>query len=127
MYSVRETTRRRCREPPAREEATTRKRENSDSPSAEERLLLGLGVSDLVDHRANTTLGDDVRDAVADLDGDNRLGSGDAQHWEQVDNWVGAPRDHSHHLGSGDLAGNSLVLLSGSGGGKADQELVVNV
>merc|ERR1719502_2382444 len=110
---------------------TKRKNKSSntqnDDASAQEGLLLGLGVSDLVDHKANTALGDDVGDAVADLDGDNRLGSGDAQHWEQVDNWVGAPRDHSHHLGSGDLAGNSLVLLSSSGGSQADQELVDDV
>merc|ERR1719502_1422984 len=110
---------------------TKRKNKSSntqnDDASAKEGLLLGLGVSDLVDHKANTALGDDVRDAVADLDGDNRLGGGDAQHWEQVDNWVGAPRDHSHHLSSGDLGGNSLVLLGSSGGSQADQELVDDV
>ena len=34
-------------------------------------LLRRLGIGDLVDDQANTTLGDDVRDAVANLDVDN--------------------------------------------------------
>ena len=37
----------------------------------QESLLCRLGVGDLVDDEANTALGDDVRNAVANLDVDN--------------------------------------------------------
>merc|ERR1719267_398392 len=86
-------------------------------------LLGRLSIGDLVDDQANTTLGDDVRDAVTNLDVDNRAASTKANHWEQVDNWVCAPADNSPHLGLLDLALDNWVLLLRCSSGKANQEL----
>merc|ERR1711915_313222 len=61
-------------------------------------ILVRLGVRDLVDHEADTTLGYYVRDAIADLDGHHSIGGGDSKHREEVDNRVGAPTEHRHHL-----------------------------
>ena len=41
------------------------------SASWQEGLLVGLSIRDLVDHNAHTALGDDVGDAVANLDVDD--------------------------------------------------------
>merc|ERR1719506_3097921 len=90
-------------------------------------LLGRLGIRDLVDDEANTALGDDIRDAIANLDVDDRAASTKANHWEQVDNWVCAPADNSPHLGLLDLALDDWVLLLGCSSGKANQELVHNI
>merc|ERR1719399_955907 len=93
----------------------------------QESLLCRLGVGNLVDDEANTALGDDVRNAVANLDVDNRAASTEANHWEQVDNWVCAPADDGPHLSLLDLALDDWVLLLSCGSSKANQELVHNV
>merc|ERR1712028_154888 len=50
----------------------------------QETLFVGLGIRDLVDHNSDTTLGDDVGAAVANLNADDRMCSIDAKHGEQV-------------------------------------------
>merc|ERR1719432_344015 len=61
-------------------------------------VLVRLGIGDLVDHEADTALGNDIRDAVADLDGHHSIGCGDSKHREEVHYRVGAPTYHRHHL-----------------------------
>merc|ERR1719454_1386327 len=63
---------------------------------------LGLGICDGVDHKADTALGDDVGDAVAHLDGHNGMGTGEANHWEDVHNWVSQPAHNCPVLGTCD-------------------------
>merc|ERR1712066_697713 len=75
-------------------------------------LVVGLQESDLVDEEANAALGDDVRNAVADLDGHNRLGTANAEHGEQVHNGVGAPADHGDELAELDHALHLWVILT---------------
>merc|ERR1712023_123189 len=94
---------------------------------SEELLCVRLSISDLVDDEANTALGDDVRHAVANLDGHNRLGGIDSEHWEEVHNWVCAPADDGHHLSHLDLALDGWVRLQLSCSGQANQQLVHNV
>merc|ERR1711865_602342 len=93
----------------------------------QESLLVGLGISDLVDQDADTTLGDDVRCAVANLNGDNRVRCVDSEHGEQVDNWVCAPADNRHELGCLDLALHNCIRLAVGGGREANEEFVDNV
>merc|ERR1711903_81609 len=80
-----------------------------DSNSRSLNSLCRLGVCDLIDHNADTALGDDV------------------QHWEKVDHRVSAPTDDSHNLRSPDLALDGWVFLSVGGRREAKQELVDNV
>merc|ERR1719333_1931720 len=101
---------------------------NQKCSSLRQESLLGrLGIGDLVNDEANTALGDDVGDAVANLDVDDRAASTEANHWEQVDNWVCAPAHNSPHLCLLDLALDDWVLLLGCSSSKANQELVHNV
>merc|ERR1711897_130973 len=67
------------------------------SRSRKQGLLVRLGICDLVDHEADTALGDDVRNAIAKLDRHHSVRGGDAEHREEVHNGVGAPTDHRHH------------------------------
>ena len=57
------------------------------------------------------TTRDDVRSAVADPNGHHGLCSIDSKHWKEVDDWVSAPVDDSHDLGSLDLAPDLWVTL----------------
>ena len=100
---------------------------NKPPSLGQESLLVGLGISDLVDQEADTTLGDDVRCTVANLNGDNRVCCIDSEHGEQVDNWVCAPADNSHELGCLDLALHDCIRLAVGGGGEANEEFVDNV
>merc|ERR1719431_1752265 len=59
--------------------------------SSQQCFLVALRVCDLIDDQANTTLRDDVRHAVTDLDANHGLGCGDAEHGEKIHHWVGAP------------------------------------
>merc|ERR1712070_468118 len=86
-----------------------------------------LGVSDLVDGQANPTLGNDIRDAITNLDAHHCMCGVDAQHWEEVHDWVCAPADHCHHLCSLDLAFDPWVCLAVSGVRKTNEEFVNNV
>merc|ERR1719420_1997387 len=91
-----------------------------DSESCEEILVvlhsitsLGrLGVRDLVDGQTNSALGNNIRDAIANLDTHHCMCSVDAQHWEEVHDWVCAPADHCHDLCSLDLAFDLWVCLT---------------
>merc|ERR1712190_76196 len=94
---------------------------------SQQSLFVRLCISDLVDEKSNTTLGDDIRCAVANLDADNCLGSIDAKHWEQIHNRVCAPTDDCHNLRSLDLAFDSRIGLTVRSSCKADEELVDNV
>jgi len=47
---------------------------NTPPSLGQESLLVGLGICDLVDQKSDTTLGDDVRCAIANLDGDDSVG-----------------------------------------------------
>merc|ERR1719502_1863873 len=49
---------------------------------------LGLSVCDGVDDKANAALGDDIRDAVASLNSHNCMGTAEANHWEDVQDWA---------------------------------------
>merc|ERR1712176_752675 len=80
-------------------------------------LHSGLGASDVVDEEADAALGDHVRHGVADLDGDHgasgetSLASGGSrQHWHDVDDGVGAPRDDGCPACPLDLIADSLWL-----------------
>merc|ERR1712048_1188124 len=97
----------------------------SAQSSAQEALLGGLGIGDLVDQESNTALGNDVRGAIANLNGHDRVCCCDAVHWEQVNHWVGAPADHGHNLGGADLAPDCWVSLVVGGSGKTNNELTV--
>merc|ERR1711976_1155710 len=91
-------------------------------------LLAGrFRISDLIDEEPNSALGDDVRSAVADLNGDHSRGCVDAQHGEEVDHWISAPADHCHELGALDLALDSLICLTVGGGRKTNKELIHDV
>merc|ERR1712139_1464 len=61
-------------------------------------LVVGLGDGDLVDHQADTTLRDDVRAAVTDLDREHGVRSADVEHRGQVHDRVGAPTDNGDQL-----------------------------
>ena len=61
---------------------------------------LGLGICDGVDDQANATLGDDVGDAVAHLNRYNCMRTREANHWKDVDNWVGQPAHNCPVLGT---------------------------
>merc|ERR1712193_452820 len=50
-----------------------------------------LSICDAVDDEANTTLRDDIGDAVSHLDGHNCVRTREADHWEDVHNWVCQP------------------------------------
>merc|ERR1712218_150697 len=52
------------------------------SRSRKQGLLVRLGICDLVDHEADTALGDNVRNAIAKLDRHHSVGGGDAEHRE---------------------------------------------
>merc|ERR1719471_1897117 len=95
--------------------------------SGQQTLFVGLGVCDLVDHEADAALGDDVRHAVANLDGDDCIRGGDAEHGKEVDHGVGAPANHRHQLRHLDLALHHGVALAVGGAGQADQQLEHNV
>merc|ERR1712064_150111 len=89
--------------------------------------LVGLCIRDLVDDQSHTTLGDDVGNAVTDLNGDNRLCSVNAKHGEQVHNRICTPTDHGHHLGNFDLVLDDYVGLTVRCSRKTDEELKDNV
>merc|ERR1719230_1610728 len=75
-------------------------------------LLLGLGVRDFVDQQADTALGDDVGDAVAQLNGDNCCCRFDSEHGEQVHHRISAPTDHRHDLCGFNVASDHRVRLA---------------
>merc|ERR1712087_325452 len=87
----------------------------------------GLGVGDLVDDKADTALGDDVGDAVADLDVDDGLSAGEAHHWEDVDDGVGQPREHRQALGRVEQITDVVILLRLGGLSETVDELVDDV
>merc|ERR1719439_179120 len=58
---------------------------------------------------------------------DRRRAQPFAEHGEKVDHRIGAPADHSHDLGSLDLALDHRVSLAVCGSSQANQELVDNV
>jgi len=64
------------------------------APSHLETLVVGLGIGDLIDRQSHPALGDDVGDAIADLDGNDRVCCIDAHHGEKVHDWVCAPTDY---------------------------------
>merc|ERR1712146_399763 len=70
----------------------------------------GLGHGDVVNEEAHTALGDHIGHAVSTLDGDNRLGTTDAEEWEEVHNWVSAPRHDSGQAHLVQHAGNLRIL-----------------
>merc|ERR1719408_582426 len=72
--------------------------------------LLGLHRGDAEDQQTNTALRDDVREAVAQLDADNGLRAGGAEHGDDVHERVGQPREHGHPLGRLDLRAHVGVL-----------------
>merc|ERR1711965_61137 len=86
-----------------------------------------LGVGDLIDGQTYSALGNDIRDAIANLDAHHCVCSVDAQHWEEVHDWVCAPADHRHHLCSLDLAFDHWICLAVGGIRKANEEFVHNV
>merc|ERR1719502_1274417 len=64
---------------------------------------LGLSVCDGVDDKANAALGDNVRDAVASLNSHNCMGTAEANHWEDVHDWVSQPAHDCPVLDSREL------------------------
>ena len=53
---------------------------------------------------ANSALGDVVRSAVSNLNGHHSQRCIESKHWEEIDDRVGAPTDHSHDLSAHNLA-----------------------
>merc|ERR1712083_251449 len=98
-----------------------------DKCSLQKVLLAGLRVRDLVNHQANSALGNYIRHAVSQLDRYHCLGRREAEHWEQVHNWVCAPADHSHNLGCANFGCDNWVSFAGGSGRKADKQLVDDV
>merc|ERR1712107_254882 len=86
-------------------------------------LLLRLGIRNLVDDQANSTLGNDVGHAIAQLDTNDCPCWVDLEHWKQVNDRVGAPTDACHDLSCADFARNLCVLFALGGRCKADKEL----
>ena len=86
-----------------------------------------LGNSDLVNHQTNTALGDDVRDRVTQLDEHHNVGSGDAQHGEDVDDRVGAPRDDSPPLDTLDEVTDGRVGFCVGGVSKSNKKSLDDV
>merc|ERR1719313_329582 len=96
--------------------------------SSTEKTLFGrLCVCDLVDDQTNATLGNDIRDAIANLDPHHCMSGINAKHWEEVHDWVCAPADHRHHLCGLDLALDHWVCLHVGGFREANKELVDDV
>ena len=60
---------------------------------------LALGHGDAVDEDPDAALGDDVTDAVADLDADDEVRALESKGGKDVDNGVGQPGDNSGVLG----------------------------
>jgi len=90
-------------------------------------ILGGLRFGDLVDHQTDATFGNNVRDAVANLDRDDGLRSINAKHREKVHDWIRAPADHCHNLRSADLAPNDWVWLTVRGSREANEEFIDDV
>merc|ERR1711862_428333 len=90
-------------------------------------LLFRLCVGDLVDDQTNAALGNDVRDAIANLDSHHSMSGINAKHGEEVHHRVCAPADHCHDLCSLDLALNFWVRLTVRGFRQANKELVDDV
>merc|ERR1712060_875328 len=90
-------------------------------------LVLRLGGCDVVNVQPDTALGDDVRHAVAALDGDDGGGAGEAEHWKHIHDRVGAPADDCDQLTLLDQARDGGVLLSSCGISQADEQSVNDV
>merc|ERR1712046_88228 len=73
-------------------------------PHSIRRSLGTLGVGDLVNDQTNSTFGNNIRDAIANLDAHHCMSRVEAQHWDKVHDWVCAPADHCPDLCSLDLA-----------------------
>merc|ERR1712031_69269 len=84
----------------------------------------GLGSCDAVDDEANATLGNDVRDAISDLDCHHCVRAMEANHWEDVHNWVGQPADDCPVLGALDQCLSACICLCVGGSAHAHQEFV---
>merc|ERR1712050_599629 len=97
----------------------------SCSVSLQEALFARLGVRDLVDHKSNAAFGDNVGNAIANLDTYDSFCSGDTKHWEQVNDGVCAPTDNSHLLCNLDLPCDNWVSFAGCC--KTNEQLVHNV
>jgi len=82
-------------------------------------LDLRLRNGNLVNDQTDPAFRDDVRDAIANLNGDNRVRRIDSEHGEEVDDWVCAPADNSHELCCLDLALHNWISLCVRGNGKA--------
>ena len=81
----------------------------------------------LVDHQAHTRLGNDIGGTISELSRDNGLGCREAEHREQVRNWVGASADHCHHLRHANSGSNHCVRFAGSRSRETDKDLVHDV
>merc|ERR1719188_2273773 len=91
--------------------------------SLKQALFARLCIGDLIDHEADTALGNDIRDAVAYLNGHHGVGGGDAKHREEVHNWVSAPADHCHHLCKYDFLLDHRIALAVRGRTETNQQL----
>merc|ERR1711935_561268 len=87
----------------------------------QEPLLQRLRIGDLVDQNPNTTLGNDVGCAVANLDSDDGMCRVDAEHGKQVHDRVCAPTDDSHDLGCLDLPLNDWISFTVCGSAETDE------
>ena len=95
--------------------------------SLQQVLLAGFGIRNLVDHQAHTALGNVIGGTISELERHNGLGCREAEHREQVHNWVGASAGHCHHLRLANLGSSYWVRIAGSHSRKTDKELVNDV
>merc|ERR1740139_43817 len=86
-----------------------------------------LGHRNLINHQTNTTLRDDIRYAVSELDVHNNAASTDAKHREDVDNRVGTPRDDSPPLDTLDKITNMRISFKVGSIAKTNEECVDDV
>merc|ERR1711865_266408 len=87
----------------------------------------GLGHGDLINHETNTTLGDNIRHTVSQLDVDLDRIPLNAEHGEDVDDGVGTPRNDRPDLNTLDETTHMRITFTVGRITQSDQESLDNV
>merc|ERR1712238_206827 len=86
-----------------------------------------FGHTDLINHQSNTTLRNDIRDGVSQLDVDLDRITLDAEHGEDVDDWVGTPRNDRPDLNTLDKTTHMRITFTVGGITQSDKESLDDV
>merc|ERR1712238_564055 len=86
-----------------------------------------FGHTDLINHQSNTTLRDDIRDGVSQLDVNLDRITLDAEHGEDVDDWVGTPRNDRPDLNTLDETTHMSITFTVGGITQSDKESLYDV